>query len=307
MLWEPEWFWKNFNLGTEMQISGAFIYNSIYSLDQMKSVKRESEAFEVLYNLSIGIERLAKVAIILIEHDSTINMEEFEKSLITHNISSLIERIKASHKIDLKSQHNKLINLLDKFYKTTRYERYSINSTRKLPGARFGLIGLISDCLDIDITIEESRYFEITPRIREFIGKITGHIVNQLYNIVYEEAHRNRTHTYEIEYATKAFKIFIAREYDFKVERIIQRECFLYLMKSKLNKVLNGIIEDTPLVGLGDYDDNMYINSLFNYIDARQLHGEVEYCYEESKADMKRLKEMEVLGSSYRFYEWEEE
>ena len=56
----PELFWKNFNLGTELQISGSFIYNALYHLDKMKNFRYEEDCFEFLYNISVGIERLQK-------------------------------------------------------------------------------------------------------------------------------------------------------------------------------------------------------------------------------------------------------
>mgnify|MGYP007108086072 CR=1 FL=1 len=36
-------FWKNFRLGTELQISGSLIYNALYSLDQIEYFYYEHE------------------------------------------------------------------------------------------------------------------------------------------------------------------------------------------------------------------------------------------------------------------------
>jgi hypothetical protein len=65
-------FWKNFNLGTELQVSGNFIYNSLSIFDKMETFYHEEEIFEFLYNLSVGIERLLKINVILIEHSDDI-------------------------------------------------------------------------------------------------------------------------------------------------------------------------------------------------------------------------------------------
>jgi hypothetical protein len=86
---DPNWFWKNWRMGTELQISGSFIYNAILCLDQMETFYYEEECFEFLYNTSVGIERLLKICIILTEHDKINNQEEFEQSLITHNSTEL--------------------------------------------------------------------------------------------------------------------------------------------------------------------------------------------------------------------------
>ena len=94
MSYTPEYFWKNFRLGTELQISGSFIYNALYFFDQMEHFCNDEEIFEFLYNTSVGLERLEKIAIILLEHDSSMDQEEFEKTLITHSHLELLDRIK---------------------------------------------------------------------------------------------------------------------------------------------------------------------------------------------------------------------
>jgi len=77
--------WKNFNLGQELSISGAFIYNGLRRFHEMQELDHTDEIFEFLYNLSVGFERLLKIAVILIEHKDDSNQEALEKSLITHN------------------------------------------------------------------------------------------------------------------------------------------------------------------------------------------------------------------------------
>lgn len=128
MSYTPEYFWKNFRLGTELQVSGSFIYNALYFFDQMECFNNEEEIFEFLYSLSVGIERLEKIAIILLEHDKSTNQEEFEKTLITHSHSDLIDRIKKNRQLNLGKCHNKFIQLLSNFYKSMRYGRFNITS-----------------------------------------------------------------------------------------------------------------------------------------------------------------------------------
>ncbi len=125
---DPHLFWKNFRLGTELQVSGSFIYNALYALENMETFYHEHECFEFLYNISVGIERLQKIAIILIEHNENKSQEEFEKSLITHNNLELLHRIKKVRKLNLGKQHNKFLALLDQFYNSARYDRYNLYS-----------------------------------------------------------------------------------------------------------------------------------------------------------------------------------
>ena len=46
---KPEEAWKNFNLGQEVSISGAFIYNGLRRFHEMRILDHTDEIFEVLY------------------------------------------------------------------------------------------------------------------------------------------------------------------------------------------------------------------------------------------------------------------
>ncbi|MCB1195609.1 hypothetical protein KDK77_05435, partial [bacterium] len=91
---DKKYFWKNFNLGTELRLSGNFIYNGLKTFNDMHNLDYEEEIFEFLYNIAVGIERLEKILIILIEHNNTSNQKEFENSLKNHNHLYLLNRIR---------------------------------------------------------------------------------------------------------------------------------------------------------------------------------------------------------------------
>lgn len=38
-------YWKNFNMGTELDVAGTFIYNEIYSFSLMENFYYEDEVF----------------------------------------------------------------------------------------------------------------------------------------------------------------------------------------------------------------------------------------------------------------------
>src|SRR3954468_7264534 len=102
---KPDEWWKNFALGTELDVAGAFIYNGIKSLHDLELLDQPVDIFEVLYGLSVGIERLLKVAVILIEHDDQIDIEELEESLITHSIIELANRVQGHVGLGLADIH----------------------------------------------------------------------------------------------------------------------------------------------------------------------------------------------------------
>ena len=63
----------------------------------METFYHEEEIFEFLYNLSVGIERLLKINVILIEHTDDINQEAFFESIRNHNHQGLIQRIQKKY------------------------------------------------------------------------------------------------------------------------------------------------------------------------------------------------------------------
>ena len=96
--------YKNFNMVTELDVSGTFIYEGIKQLNRIDVFSIESEIFYFLYNVSVGIERLQKVLLVLLEKIDSTNIEEFEKGIKTHDHHYLNDRIK--QKCDLKFSEN---------------------------------------------------------------------------------------------------------------------------------------------------------------------------------------------------------
>src|SRR5258708_4553415 len=120
--------WKNFNLGQELSVSGAFIYNGLRRFHEMRVLDNTDEVFEVLYNLSVGLERLLKIAVVLLEHNDATDQDVLERSLITHNHLVLLERVTKGSQVNLGRPHKEFLALLGTFYKTIRYDRFTISS-----------------------------------------------------------------------------------------------------------------------------------------------------------------------------------
>lgn len=294
---QPNLFWKNFRLGTELQISGSFIYNGLFTLENMQTFYHQEECFEFLYNISVGLERLAKVAVILIEHDDTISQEEYEKTLITHMHPELIRRIKEKRKLTLNKEHNKFLTLLGEFYRSSRYDRYNLSSVYNPPQDQEKLVKFIADQLNIEIKIALPFSTEITDDIRAFFGKLIAKIATQLFELVREEAYRLGIATYELAYDSKAFKIFVAKEFDFKKERLMQREVLLYLLKDLPDEGFKEYIDTLKPIPFGQLDTNKYVQSIFNIHRDRDVVDEMEYLYEEHNIKKERVDTVMPIGS----------
>lgn len=296
MNFTPTEFWKNFRLGTELSISGNFIYNGIYCFDLMPHFYYEDEAFEFLYNISVGIERLQKICIVLIEHKEDTNQDEFEKSLISHNISDLHNRIAKCKRINLGKTHKKLLSLLTKFYKSSRYEMFQLQSVYERNSSQQLLVNFLEESLEIDISIEMIGCTANNERIKRFVGKSIGKFCHEYYELIKEECHRLKIYTYEIPPESKAFKIFMSEKYDFSEERIIQKEILKTLIQSEFPKIYRDYLNQYPPLHFESYSSNYYLNYLISFHKEYCIKGEVEELYSELENVKERIEHLKPIA-----------
>ena len=301
-------YWKNFKLGTELDISGKFIYNGLQSFHEMRNFIHEEEIFEFLYYISVGIERLLKIAVILIEHDDTVEQDVFEKELITHNHGNLLQRVKKKYTVNFSKPHNEFLSLLSGFYKTSRYGRYNLTAMTVSDREKTELINFLNKALSLSIDTET--LFQITPndkRIKKFVGKIIGKISEALYKIIIQEAGRLNIYTYEIRHASKAEKIFLGREYDFEKEDILRRELLLYFVNSDKKGEHSKIMKSIKPLSFDPASEADYIGCFFSSEKTIGIFEELEALYEDVD-DVKERKEiLELIGNPDVYFDSDED
>lgn len=300
-----EEYWKNFNLGTELDIAGRFLFNGLHAFHLMDSFTREEDAFEFLYAVSVGTERLLKIALILTLHDQSTDQEEFEQQLITHSHQELLRRLKENHSINLGPIHNEFVSLLSRFYKTHRYGRYSLASVHAPAQERDELNAFLEKHLNFKIDTET--LFSVTRNEREhkkFIGKVISRIVLPIFEIIKNEARRLNLYTYEIEYGSKASKIFLLKSFDFDDEDILQTEILAYLLSDKATGANTKFLREQ--VGALSFDPALeadYIAALRSDAKKMTVLGELETLYEDDVTNFKERREMlEAATSEYLSY-----
>lgn len=301
MFKDPELFWKNFRLGTELQISGSFLYNALYFFDKMETFYYDEECFEFMYTASIGIERLEKIAIILLEHSDETNQEEFEKSLITHNHLELLDRIKKIKPVSLGKTHLKFLQLLQTFYNSSRYDRFNLSSVFRSAQDRHVLSTYIADELKIEINTETFFSSQKNEQIKKFIGKLIIKISSELYKIISDRAFELGIFTYELSYQSKAFKVFIGQEPDFEKEKLLKKEILVYLINNKSKNKFIEFIKNIKPSNLKSYKTSEYIKYIFDFHNKRHMIGELETIYEDTKFDKDRYDAIMTLGRSVDF------
>jgi len=303
----PAEYWKNFRLGTELSISGNFIYNGLYSFELMSHFYYEDEAFEFLYSISVGLERLQKICIVLLEHKDGTNQEEFEESLISHNLENLNIRIGKHKKINFGKNHKKLLSLLTKFYKSSRYGMYQMKSVYRPNQSKLQLIKFLEETLDIEISTEIQGCTPNDDRIKKYVGKTVGKFCEEYYKIVKEECSRLRIFTYEIPYDSKAFKIFMSKKYDFREEKIVQKEILKYLIQSELPENFKEYMQEHPPLQLEMHETNYYLNRLISFHKEYNIKGEIEELYSEIEDIKERFEHLKPIGNSDISFDYEEE
>lgn len=299
---KPDEYWKNFNLGTELDISGRYLYNGLQTFHQMEHFATEEDAFEFLYAVSVGIERLLKIALILTEHDQPDDQEEFERELITHSHQGLIRRLKTHHDLTLGSVHNEFVSVLSTFYKSHRYGRYSLASVAAPARERDDLNAFLEKHLDIKIDTESM--FGVTRnerRHRQFVGRVIAKIVVPIFDIIRNEARRLNLYTYEIEYGSKASKIFSTQSFDFENEDILQTELLAYFLSDKAtganSKFLREHLNALPFDPALEAD---YISALRSDRKKLKVLDELEALYQEDVSDFTTRRDaLDVAASDY--------
>lgn len=181
---KPTEFWKNFNLGTELSIAGAFIYNGLRRFHELRQLNHTDEVFEVFYCLAIGLERLLKITVVLLEHHDSIDQEALEQSLRTHNHLDLIHRVRKHAPVNIGTLHNEFLGLLSTFYKTFRYDRFSLNSVMDLDKEREALRAFLNKHLQVEIPSNALFGISNDVRYKNFIRKTVLKISKALYEIV---------------------------------------------------------------------------------------------------------------------------
>lgn len=226
--------WKNFDLGRELDISGAFVYNGLRRFHEMKNLDNPDDIFEVLYGLSVGLERILKVALVFLEHSDGVNQAEFEASLITHNHVELLRRVRQRQDLPLGDVHVALLELLRSFYKSSRYDRFMLTPGWNPDKEKRALHDFLEEQLDVSLEPP----FDLFPvkneqRYRQFVGKTALKIARELFGIISAEARNLSLYTAELRPSSKSQWVFLGNQVDFQNEDVLLKELILFFMNTE--------------------------------------------------------------------------
>lgn len=300
--------WKNFRLGEELSVSGAFIYNGLRRFHEMRKLDYEDELFEFFYNISVGLERLLKIAIILYEHHDTIDQDQLEKSLITHNHLDLVSRLRTHTALNFGQAHTELLQLLARFYKSFRYDRFTLASTYDVKKERQALCTWIEKHLSIKIEVDSVLIG--TPndeRYRKFVRNIVIKISRDLYEIIQKRSRELNLYTYELRHGSKAQSVFL-RAVDIAHEDILWKELLVFLMNTEGS---SGYLKFLRSIEPLDFDPALvdeYLDCFKSDASKSHVMDELEQLYQDFEGDVgERLEMISVIGAPNVYFGDEED
>lgn len=300
-------FWKNFNLGTELQISGSFIYNGLLVFDEMETFYHEEEIFEFLYNVSVGIERLLKINVILIEHTNEMNQDAFFESIRNHNHQKLLKSISDKYNLKASKPKNAFIQLLNNFYNEMRYDRYTNKDPLNNDKEKKSLIKFIEKYLKIKINNDFLSVSQNNKSTKQFIGEVIKSITAEQYKIVTKEATRLNIYIDDIRRYSKAYKIFILEQFNFEFENRVQKELFLKFLSDNKSSPLIAFVKEFEPLEFDCYDENYYAKCMFKKLETLNLDGEMELLDENVENIEERIDFLENIGDDMVRFDSEEE
>lgn len=104
----------------EVDLAGEFIYSALNKVNSMKSIDEPTDSFFVMYHLSVGIERLQKVLLVILEDVQIENVGKFVNSIKMHNLLDLNGKIQLKTKIGFSTEQvTEKINFRTGYYLQT--------------------------------------------------------------------------------------------------------------------------------------------------------------------------------------------
>lgn len=290
--------WKNFDLGTEIDVAGTFIYNGIRCFHEMQTLDNAEEIFEFLYNISVGLERLLKVAIVLLEHDQTDDRKKFEESLKTHNHHDLIQRVKIHANLHLAAPHDDFLNMLGTFYNASRYDRFILSENWQPDKEKAALRNYLEK--NLKVTLESATTIfpsQNTANFRKHIGNVIGKISGQLFEVVKQTSRDLNLYTYELRRDSKAAKIFLKKECNFNAEDVLWKELLVFFMNTKAS---TGLLDFLRSIEPLEFDAALapeYLQCFHSEVAKMSAMEELEEHYLNLDNKSGRLEKMALIGN----------
>ena len=295
-------YYKNFNMGRELETAGEFIYESMREMYALKSFNNHYQINKILYSGAIGIERLQKIFLCIHLMNSYSNFENPPVLLLEHNHIALHDRAKKIISIPINKNQENLLRVFQEYYNNHRYGEflleYDCDSLKELFSTYFTRITKVSYHL---VFPNNPSDFEVIRRT--YINNL-GIIAREYFKLVHAKANELNILTTELSYNSNASKVFFLRNNEkmyerIKLESLAIKELLIYL--SKFNSRAN-VKKITSKIKKIEFDPSLindYLSDITSFRASNELTDFVENYYEDTEDSKKltsRLKLVELIG-----------
>ena len=278
---------KSIIMANELDVAGEFIYSAIIKLDKMQHFEQVADYFYFLYHLAVGIERVQKILLFIVNDVQETELKEFLVKLKSHNHKSLHDKIMKKVNISLSKEQMELLMLLSNFYKDERYRRFDFLSY-EFDDKKILLDFICDNCNNLKFDYSQGKKILLnTIGIKEHLGRVIGRLCHKYYEAIKLESEKRNIYAYELRYGSPAEKLFCEKgrnnSYQNKVEKEKRaiKELLLYIRNSNEdNELINYMNEIDPL----PLDNSLiqdYIADLCCGNVSINLLGEIDFLYKE--------------------------
>ena len=104
-------------------------------------------------------------------------------------------------------------------------------------------------------------------------------------------------YTYEVDYNSKAAKIFLNRKYNFIDERDLIKELLIYLVNTENDSINMEVIKSITPLRFEEAFTKKYIDCFLNKLKCQEVIGEAEVLYEEVENKVERIELLDLITS----------
>lgn len=301
---------KSVAMANELDVAGEFIYVTLEKINRMSNYTQVADDFFILYHLAVGIERMQKILLVIINDISDANVNNFLKEIKHHKHNQLQEKINKKCKICFSKEQNNMLNLLSDFYNGERYERFDfIHYDFKDKNMLINFI--TNNCPNVNSDkISWQPFCYNTDNVKEFLGRIIGKIGQKYYNAIEDESRKRNIYCYELRHDSMAEKLFLGSEnkdsYQKKIdnEELAIKELLLYLINPQENNEFMNYLDNLESLPFDVALIQDYVADLCNKIVSQELIDEVDCLYEDMEVNFKERKnELDIIGNRFVIFD----
>ncbi len=297
----------------ELDVAGEFLYAAVDKINRMDNFDQVGNDFYVLYHLAVGIERMQKVLLVIVNDVERNKIREFLKKIKSHDHMMLHSKIKEKISISFSKEQNELLRLLSKFYNTERYRRFDFWSYDF--SERDLLIEYVEKyCKELIFGYTLCKKTPLnTDGVKEFLGRTIGRLCQKYYEAIEKESGKRNIFCHELRYNSAAERVFCGKEYKGSYQKKIEqekraiKELLLYLRNPREQNNLISHMDEIESLPFDIALIQEYVADLCNKTVSIDLIDEVDFMYEEfvdNKGEREQM--VSLIGEKGIMFDWGE-